>query len=144
VSLAYRCFEPCDSFHRLARTPSLVGKNSFEKLTQMLDDNLKFRYCELVSGSEGGPLNLLRAVTGKLVRQADRSVRRQLRIAARESCGDGPARRWDWLASTDYQITDNTLGYFTVATGSRPPGITWQASAANCAALYPANTASVP
>jgi len=32
--------------------------------------------------------------------------------------------RWDWLASTDYQITDNTLGYFTVATGSRPPGIT--------------------
>ena len=32
--------------------------------------------------------------------------------------------RWDWLLSTDYQITDNTLGYFTVATGSRPPGIT--------------------
>jgi iron complex outermembrane receptor protein len=32
--------------------------------------------------------------------------------------------RVDWLASTDYQITDNTLGYFTVATGSRPPGIT--------------------
>jgi iron complex outermembrane recepter protein len=33
-------------------------------------------------------------------------------------------RRWDWLLSTDYQITDNTLGYFTVSTGSRPPGIT--------------------
>lgn len=33
-------------------------------------------------------------------------------------------RRWDWLLSTDYQITDDTLGYFTVATGSRPPGIT--------------------
>ena len=33
-------------------------------------------------------------------------------------------RRWDWLLSTDYQITDSTLGYFTVATGSRPPGIT--------------------
>jgi len=33
-------------------------------------------------------------------------------------------RRWDWLVSTDYQITDNTLGYFTVSTGSRPPGIT--------------------
>lgn len=32
--------------------------------------------------------------------------------------------RVDWLASTDYQITDSTLGYFTVATGSRPPGIT--------------------
>jgi iron complex outermembrane receptor protein len=32
--------------------------------------------------------------------------------------------RWDWLLSTDYQITDNTLAYFTVATGSRPPGIT--------------------
>lgn len=32
--------------------------------------------------------------------------------------------RWDWLVSTDYQITDNTLGYFSVSTGSRPPGIT--------------------
>lgn len=32
--------------------------------------------------------------------------------------------RWDWLLSTDYQITDNTMGYATVATGSRPPGIT--------------------
>ena len=31
---------------------------------------------------------------------------------------------WDWLLSTDYQITDNTLAYATVATGSRPPGIT--------------------
>lgn len=33
-------------------------------------------------------------------------------------------RRWDWLLSTDYQITANTLAYATVATGSRPPGIT--------------------
>ncbi|MEP7243134.1 MAG: TonB-dependent receptor [Gammaproteobacteria bacterium] len=33
-------------------------------------------------------------------------------------------KRWDWLLSTDYQITDNTLGYVTVSTGSRPPGIT--------------------
>ncbi len=32
--------------------------------------------------------------------------------------------RWDWLVSTDYQVTDDTLAYFTVATGSRPPGIT--------------------
>lgn len=32
--------------------------------------------------------------------------------------------RWDWLLSSDYQITDDTLGYVTVATGSRPPGIT--------------------
>ncbi len=33
-------------------------------------------------------------------------------------------KRWDWLVSTDYQITDNMLGYATVSTGSRPPGIT--------------------
>jgi iron complex outermembrane receptor protein len=33
-------------------------------------------------------------------------------------------RRWDWLVSTDYQLTDNMLAYATVATGSRPPGIT--------------------
>lgn len=33
-------------------------------------------------------------------------------------------KRWDWLLSTDYQITDNMLGYATVSTGSRPPGIT--------------------
>lgn len=116
--------------------------------------------------------------------------------------------RWDWLVSTDYQITDNLLGYATVSTGSRPPGITtivitaqqmrstpeedlrsyevgikdefldhrirmnlaafysdyrsrstteagvqclgelpgatWQASADNCASLFPANPASVP
>jgi len=32
--------------------------------------------------------------------------------------------RWDWLLSSDYQITDNTMGYATVSTGSRPPGIT--------------------
>jgi iron complex outermembrane receptor protein len=34
------------------------------------------------------------------------------------------ANRFDWLASTDYKITDNTMAYFTFATGSRPPGIT--------------------
>jgi iron complex outermembrane recepter protein len=32
--------------------------------------------------------------------------------------------RWDWLLSTDYQFTDDILGYATVSTGSRPPGIT--------------------
>ncbi len=116
--------------------------------------------------------------------------------------------RWDWLVSTDYQITDNMLGYATISTGSRPPGITtivitaqqmrstpeedlrsyevgfkdefldhrvrlnlaafysdyrsrstteagvqclgelpgatWQASAATCAGLFPANPATVP
>lgn len=31
---------------------------------------------------------------------------------------------WDWLLSTDYQITDDTLAYATVSTGSRPPGVT--------------------
>ncbi|MBT2186545.1 TonB-dependent receptor [Sphingobium nicotianae] len=33
-------------------------------------------------------------------------------------------RRWDWLLSTDYKITDDVLVYATAATGSRPPGIT--------------------
>jgi len=32
--------------------------------------------------------------------------------------------RWDWLLSTDYQVTDDILAYATVATGSRPPGVT--------------------
>lgn len=32
--------------------------------------------------------------------------------------------RWDWMASTSYQITPDIMAYFTVATGSRPPGIT--------------------
>lgn len=36
----------------------------------------------------------------------------------------GYEHHWDWLASTDYQITDNTMAYATVATGSRPPGVT--------------------
>jgi iron complex outermembrane recepter protein len=29
----------------------------------------------------------------------------------------------DWLVSTNYQITDDIMGYATVATGSRPPGL---------------------
>jgi iron complex outermembrane receptor protein len=29
----------------------------------------------------------------------------------------------DWLASTDYKITGDLMGYLTVSTGSRPPGI---------------------
>jgi iron complex outermembrane receptor protein len=32
--------------------------------------------------------------------------------------------RWDWLISTDYQITDDILFYGSVATGSRPQGVT--------------------
>jgi len=33
-------------------------------------------------------------------------------------------KRWDWLASTDYKITDNIMVYATAATGSRPAGLT--------------------
>lgn len=29
----------------------------------------------------------------------------------------------DWLVSTNYQFTDSVMGYATVATGSRPPGL---------------------
>ena len=31
--------------------------------------------------------------------------------------------RVDWLVSTNYQFTDDLMGYATVATGSRPPGL---------------------
>jgi len=34
---------------------------------------------------------------------------------------DSNATRFDWLAGTDYQITEGTLGYVTVSTGYRPP-----------------------
>ena len=33
-------------------------------------------------------------------------------------------RRWDWLISTDYQVTDDILVYANAATGSRPSGVT--------------------
>src|ERR1700731_1397510 len=55
----------------------------------MLDDHLKLRCREFVSASEGAPLNMPGAVSGKLVGQADRSVCRQRRAAARECCSDG-------------------------------------------------------
>ncbi|MBT2186334.1 TonB-dependent receptor [Sphingobium nicotianae] len=32
-------------------------------------------------------------------------------------------KRWDWLLSTDYKITDDVMIYATAATGSRPPGL---------------------
>ena len=32
--------------------------------------------------------------------------------------------RWDWLISTDYKVTDDILAYASVATGSRPGGLT--------------------
>ena len=32
--------------------------------------------------------------------------------------------RWDWLGSSSYKFTDDLMGYVTVASGSRPPGIT--------------------
>jgi iron complex outermembrane receptor protein len=44
------------------------------------------------------------------------------------------ASRTDWLAALNYNFTDDLMGYFTVATGSRPAGITtivntiWQLS----------------
>jgi hypothetical protein len=56
-----------DSCNRLARTRSLVDKDRFEKPTQMLDDHLKLRRCELVSGYEGPPLCLLGQVLRELV-----------------------------------------------------------------------------
>jgi iron complex outermembrane receptor protein len=34
------------------------------------------------------------------------------------------SNRWDWLISTDYQITDEILFYASAATGSRPQGVT--------------------
>ncbi|MEI9852437.1 MAG: TonB-dependent receptor [Sphingomonas sp.] len=33
-------------------------------------------------------------------------------------------KRWDWLISTDYKITDDILAYASAASGSRPPGLT--------------------
>jgi iron complex outermembrane receptor protein len=33
-------------------------------------------------------------------------------------------KRWDWLISTDYKITDDILAYVSAASGSRPPGLT--------------------
>ena len=33
-------------------------------------------------------------------------------------------KRWDWLISTDYKLTDDILFYASAASGSRPPGLT--------------------
>ncbi|MBN8829831.1 MAG: TonB-dependent receptor [Sphingomonadales bacterium] len=33
-------------------------------------------------------------------------------------------KRWDWLISTDFKITDDILLYASAASGSRPPGLT--------------------
>jgi len=33
-------------------------------------------------------------------------------------------KRWDWLISTDYKITDDIMAYASAASGSRPPGLT--------------------
>lgn len=56
--------------------------------TQMRDDQSEVQRCELVSGSKSASLNLLGAVTGKLVGQANWSVCRQCRTATRKSGGD--------------------------------------------------------
>jgi hypothetical protein len=57
----------------------------------MLDDHLKLRRRELVSGSEGPPLSLLGLVRRELVGQADRCACRQRRAPACERCLDGLA-----------------------------------------------------
>ena len=34
-----------------------------------------------------------------------------------------PQKRWDWLISTDYKITEDIMVYASAASGSRPPGL---------------------
>jgi iron complex outermembrane receptor protein len=34
-----------------------------------------------------------------------------------------PQKRWDWLISTDYKITEDVMVYASAASGSRPPGL---------------------
>ncbi len=46
--------------------------------------------------------------------------------------------RVDWLASTSYQVTDGTMAYFSVSTGSRPAGITTIVNTVQQLSPYPA------
>ncbi len=48
------------------------------------------------------------------------------------------ANRTDWLASLSYQFTDDTMAYATVATGSRPAGITTIVNTIYQLSQYPA------
>jgi iron complex outermembrane recepter protein len=48
--------------------------------------------------------------------------------------------RVDWLASTSYQLTQDTMAYFSVSTGSRPPGITTIVNTAQQLSPIPAET----
>jgi iron complex outermembrane recepter protein len=48
------------------------------------------------------------------------------------------ANRFDYLASTDFKITDGTMAYFTYSTGSRPPGITTIVNTPEQLSPYPA------
>ena len=48
--------------------------------------------------------------------------------------------RVDWLASTSYQIVPDTMAYFSVSTGSRPPGITTIVNTAQQLSPIPAET----
>jgi iron complex outermembrane receptor protein len=48
------------------------------------------------------------------------------------------AGRVDWLASLDYKFTDNLMAYATVATGSRPAGITTIVNTIYQLSKYPA------
>lgn len=48
------------------------------------------------------------------------------------------ADRVDWLAATNYQFTDDLMGYVTVATGSRPAGITTIVNTIYQLSQYPA------
>lgn len=38
--------------------------------------------------------------------------------------GASVSRRWDWLVSTDFKVTDDIMVYASAASGSRPPGVT--------------------
>ncbi len=46
--------------------------------------------------------------------------------------------RFDWLGATNYQFTDDIMGYLSVATGSRPPGITTQVNTQQQLSAYEA------
>jgi iron complex outermembrane receptor protein len=48
--------------------------------------------------------------------------------------------RVDWLASMSYQLTQDTMAYFSVSTGSRPPGITTIVNTAQQLSPIPAET----
>lgn len=48
------------------------------------------------------------------------------------------ANRFEWLGSTNYHFTDDIMGYASVATGSRPPGISTQVNTPEQLSAYEA------